>query len=69
MTFTQDELALMLDALENHCKEIRSQEQFARKYGGSAYADKLDNYAMFGIHVHAKLRDLFEMGVYHENKR
>lgn len=69
MVFTQDELALLLDALETHCKELRQQEKFARKYGGSAYADKLDKYAMFGIHVHAKLVDLFETGVYNENRR
>ena len=63
MTFTQDELAIIIDALEHHCCELRRMEKSARSYGGVAYANKLDKFAMCCIHVHAKVRNLFNEGV------
>lgn len=68
MVFTQDELATIMDALEHHCAELRRMEASALSYGGSAYAKKLDQFAMHCIHVHAKVRDLFNEEVVKSGK-
>lgn len=63
MVFTQEELATIMDALEQHTASLRRMEASARRYGSKAYAKKLDEFAMYCIHVHAKVRDLFNQEV------
>lgn len=58
MVFTQDELAIIMDALERQTADLSRMALLARNYGGNSYASKLDNFALDCIHVHAKVRDL-----------
>ena len=59
MVFTQDELAIIMDSLERQTAELSRMALLARNYGCKSYAGKLDNFALECIHVHAKVRDLF----------